>query len=69
MDNPNSTPHSQPFLWGCKAIAAFIGKSPRATFHMLERGDLPARKCGGQWVADRDVLLNFLRGVPSGTAD
>jgi len=35
-------------LWGCKLIASSIGKSPRATSYLLERGVLPCRKVGGQ---------------------
>lgn len=46
-------------LWGCRAIAEFIGKSERATYHMLERGLLPARRLGGQWVARRSRLLEI----------
>ena len=57
----SSAPYSPTILWGAVAIARTIGKTPRATFHMLERGVLPARKVGGQWTADRDALLAFLR--------
>jgi hypothetical protein len=50
-------------LWGAAAIAAVIGRSPRATFYMLESGGLlPARKVGGRWVASRRKLLNALAG-------
>lgn len=64
----DTTFEPSPIVWGAKAIAATIGKTERATFHMLERGALPARKCGHQWVADRDALLGFLRGAPVATA-
>ncbi|KQU95198.1 hypothetical protein ASC68_18780 [Devosia sp. Root105] len=66
MDTPTS--ESSPIIWGARAIAAAIGKTPRATFHLLERGELPARKVGHQWVADRDALLGFLRCAPIATA-
>lgn len=37
-------------VWGCKAIAKAIGRTERATFHMLEKGTLPgARKVAGRW--------------------
>jgi hypothetical protein len=49
-------------LWGAEAIGAAIGKPTRATFHMLERGLLPARKIGRQWVASRTALLRALTG-------
>ncbi len=48
---------SMNLLWGASAIAAFIGKTERATFHLLERGYLPgARKLGNQWVISKDAL-------------
>lgn len=44
-------------LWGAAAIAAFLGKTPRATFHLLERGQVPgAVKIGGQWALSVDVF-------------
>lgn len=46
-------------VWGCTEIAKVIGRSARSTFHMLEKGELPARKVGGRWVAERNRLLNF----------
>jgi hypothetical protein len=49
-------------LWGAAKIGEVIGKSPRATFHLLERGLLPARKVGKQWCASRQRLLHALTG-------
>lgn len=46
-------------VWGAGAIAEVIGRSARATFHMLEKGELPAKKVGGRWVAERGALLRF----------
>ena len=46
-------------VWGAASIAKLIGRSPRATFHMLDGGELPAKKVGGRWVAERGKLLNF----------
>jgi hypothetical protein len=43
-------------LWGATAIAAMIGKTRRATFHLLENGQIPARKIGNQWVASKQKL-------------
>lgn len=48
--------NSLDLIWGAAAIAALIGKTPRATFHLLERGAIPARKIGNQWVASRKKL-------------
>ena len=55
--------NSSDFLWGCKAIAAFIGRTPRATFHLLETGKLPAGKVGATWVASKILLREYLEGL------
>jgi hypothetical protein len=49
-------------IWGCAAIAAIIGRSQRATFHLLENQRLPARKIGERWVASKRRLLETLTG-------
>lgn len=46
-------------VWGAEAIAALIGRSVRSTFHLLDSGELPAKKVGGRWVAERGKLLSF----------
>lgn len=46
-------------VWGCTEIAKVIGRSARATFHMLDKGELPAKKVGGRWVAERGQLQRF----------
>ncbi|WP_287053754.1 DNA-binding protein [Mesorhizobium sp.] len=43
-------------VWGCQAIAKVIERTPRQTFNMLEKGELPAKKVGGRWVARRQAL-------------
>ncbi|WP_084409710.1 hypothetical protein [Fulvimarina manganoxydans] len=48
-------------VWGGVAIAQIIQRSPRATFGMLEKGELPARKVNGRWVADRQQLISFFK--------
>ena len=49
--------------WGCDAIADEIGRTPRATFHMLMNGELPAKKVGGRWVASRKKLREFFEEI------
>jgi hypothetical protein len=44
--------------WGAVEIGATIKRTPRAAFHLLESGALPARKVKGRWVASRRNLLN-----------
>lgn len=51
-------------VWGAAAIAALIGKTPRATYHILEQGHIPgARKIGSQWVVSRKVLREYFEGA------
>jgi hypothetical protein len=49
-------------LWGAKQIGHFIGKNPRAAFHLLETGQLPGRKHGKLWTATKDELRAALTG-------
>jgi hypothetical protein len=46
-------------IWGGQEIAKIIGRTPRITFNLLEKGELPAKKVGGRWVAERNKLLAF----------
>lgn len=48
--------------WGVGEIAAVVERDERATYHLLARGQLPARKVGGRWVASRARLRAFLMG-------
>lgn len=49
-------------IWGAEAIGKAIGLSPRQAFHLLEKGELPARKSGGKWVASRRRLREHFEG-------
>lgn len=46
-------------IWGGEEIAKVIGRTPRITFSLLEKGELPAKKVGGRWVAERSKLIAF----------
>jgi hypothetical protein len=46
-------------IWGGEEIAKVIGRTPRITFSLLEKGELPAKKVGGRWVAERGKLVAF----------
>lgn len=50
-------------VWGAEAIAKFLGRTRRSTFHLLEKGELPARKVGGRWVASRGELMTAIVGT------
>ena len=55
------TTHHPPadLVWGASAIARIIGRTDRQTFHMLQSGELPAKKVGDRWVAERGRLIRF----------
>lgn len=49
-------------VWEVEAISKLIGRTERQTFHMLATGQLPAKKVGGRWVAERGKLIAFFIG-------
>lgn len=55
-------------LWGAEAIAAFLGVTVAAAFHMLETKRIPARRVGRRWAADPETLRRYLSGVDDGDA-
>lgn len=48
--------------WGAAAIATAIGRTTRATYHMLEAGELPAVQIGSRWVASLTKLREHFEG-------
>jgi hypothetical protein len=46
-------------IWEVEEIAKLIGRTRRQTFHMLSKGELPAKKVGNRWVAERSKLIAF----------
>jgi len=48
-------------LSGAKAIATFLGITPRRAVFLLERGFLPAGKEGRTWIASRRALREHYR--------
>lgn len=42
-------------------VAELIGKTPGTTYKLLQAGDLPAYKIGGEWTIYRAELLAFLK--------
>lgn len=49
-------------IWGINAIARLIGRTDRQAFHMANTGQIPAKKVGGRWCADRSELIAFFKG-------
>lgn len=54
-----NTENALDLIWGASAIAKIIGRTDRQTFGMLEKGQLPAKKVNGRWVAERSQLIAF----------
>jgi hypothetical protein len=48
-------------VWGADGIGRVIGRSARQTHHLLAIGAIPAKKIGGRWAADAEVLRNLFR--------
>jgi hypothetical protein len=46
-------------IWEVAEIAKIIKRTQRQTFHMLSSGQLPAKKVGNRWVAERGKLIRF----------
>lgn len=61
-------PEPLDLLWGTDAIAAFIGRTPRQTWEMLNKGELPAVQPNGRWCASRTRLTAFFSGMDIGEA-
>lgn len=59
----DTQPEALDLVWGAKKIAQVIGCTERATFHMLERREIPARQVGQRWVASRKALEAFFAEV------
>ncbi|MGU3399177.1 DNA-binding protein [Brucellaceae bacterium D45D] len=49
-------------IWGINAIARLIGRTDRQAFHMASTGQIPAKKVGGRWCAERGELVAFFKG-------
>lgn len=58
----NDSPVTSRPVWGAKAIGKELGLTARQTFHLLERGLLPAKKIGDKWVADANQLHALISG-------
>jgi hypothetical protein len=52
-------PIGDELLWGARAIATEIKRTPRQTIHLLETGKLPAKKVGRTWCAHKRVLRGY----------
>lgn len=62
MSSNQSNVEKFELIWGIGEIATAIGQSFSATAYMLQQGQIPARKVGERWVAERGELLAFFKG-------
>ena len=65
-DETATAPHEplrDDLVWGIKAIADEIGKTPRQAFHLVDTGAIPAAKIGGRIVARRTRLREHFRAL------
>lgn len=51
--------NSMELIWEVSEIGKLIGRNERQTFHLLNTGQIPAKKVGGRWVAERSKLIAF----------
>lgn len=54
-------------IWGARAIGEFIGVDKAKAFYLLQKGRIPARKVGGEWVAEEGKLTAFFIGDAAAT--
>ncbi len=67
--NSDKPPDDFTLVWGAAAIGREIGRTPRQSFYLLEKGFIPsAQKIGTQWVASRQGLHKTFVGN-GGAAD
>jgi hypothetical protein len=55
-------------LWGVDQIASELNLTARSTYHLLEKGSLPARKHRGKWVSSRPALRRYFAEFLMGAA-
>jgi hypothetical protein len=63
QDQNGKSAEALDLIWGAEDIGKAIGRSTRATFDMLDKGELPAKKVNGRWVIARGKLIAFFMGA------
>jgi hypothetical protein len=51
---------SSDVLWGIIAIARYLGRSPRQTAYLIEKGEIPVKRLGPRTIAARKSELDAL---------
>ncbi|RWK33801.1 MAG: DNA-binding protein [Mesorhizobium sp.] len=69
MPSNNSSPENLDLVWGAAAIGRELGlKNDRQAFYILEKGLLPAKKVGCQWVTSRHAIRRYFAELFPGAA-
>lgn len=42
-------------------VAEILGMTKETVYHLLEKGEIPGRKIGGQWRIAEDELWDYIR--------
>ncbi|NRF08692.1 helix-turn-helix domain-containing protein [Agrobacterium pusense] len=59
MTNETEPNDDLDLLWGAEEIGKALGRSMRATYEILDKGEIPAKKLNGRWVISRKRLVSF----------
>lgn len=51
---------TSPYLWGVVNIAAYVGLSRRATYHLIQQHGLPVRRHGRRMFALKSEIDDYL---------
>ena len=62
QNTSHTTDDSLDILRGAERIGAYLGLNVRQAFHLLEKGELPAKKIGGRWVTTKQQLRRLVLG-------
>lgn len=60
--SPPPTSDELRLIWGVAAIAMYIGRTDRQAYEALAKGQLPARRVNGRWVASASALRAHFEG-------
>jgi hypothetical protein len=59
-------PDPAPLLYNVREVARLLGRTPRATHRLIQKGLIPARRLGGRFVVLPEELQASLNNLPPG---
>lgn len=57
---PSDAEFAADLVWGIAEIGKVLGLEPHQAHYRLEKGQIPAKKLGSNWVASRSRLKRFI---------